>query len=193
MYYGDEQPILGLEWAKLNFVENPGMAFGWVMGGSFGKLALSLFRLVAIVFLIYYIRRLLKSGASMGLLVSFAFILAGAVGNMIDCSFYGLIFSASDVNHPVLATMFPAGGGYAGFLHGRVVDMLHFTGKFPNWVPYFKGGEIFPPVFNISDSSITCGVASILLFQRSYFNALHNKASDAQQPEPHSMETQSAE
>ncbi len=175
MYYGDDMPILGRSWAKLNFVENPGMAFGWMMGGLWGKLALSLFRLAAIVFLVIYIRKLLQANASYGLLGSFALILAGAVGNMIDCSFYGLIFSASDTPHPTLATLFPPGGGYAGFLQGKVVDMLHFVGRFPDWFPYFHGGEIFPPVFNISDSSITIGVAAILLFQRRYFNSLQKK------------------
>lgn len=165
--YGEERALLGLSWAKLNFVENPGMAFGWKFGGEYGKLALSLFRLVAIVFLGYYIIKLIKKDVSMSLLLSFSFIFAGAVGNMIDSAFYGLIFSESSfhcVNGP--AKMFAVEGGYAGFLHGKVVDMLFF--------PLFKNanGEVvfFQPVFNIADSAITTGVISILIFQRNYFS-----------------------
>jgi signal peptidase II len=165
--YGEERALLGLSWAKLNFVENPGMAFGWKFGGDYGKLALSLFRLVAIGFLGYYITKLIKKDVSTGLLVSFSLILAGAIGNIIDSAFYGMIFTESSfhcVNGP--AKMFGSEGGYAGFLHGKVVDMLFF----PLWKN--ANGEVmfFQPVFNIADSAITMGVISILLFQRSYFN-----------------------
>jgi signal peptidase II len=166
--YGEERALLGLSWAKLNFVENPGMAFGWKFGGEYGKLALSLFRLVAIGFLGYYIIKLIKKDVSTGLVVSFSLILAGAIGNIIDSAFYGLIFTESSfhcVNGP--AKMFAAEGGYAGFLHGKVVDMLFF--------PLLKNanGEVFffQPVFNIADSAITTGVISILLFQRNYFSS----------------------
>jgi signal peptidase II len=166
--YGEERALLGLSWAKLNFVENPGMAFGWKFGGEYGKLALSLFRLVAIGFLGYYIIKLIKKDVSTGLVLSFSLILAGAIGNIIDSAFYGLIFTESSfhcVNGP--AKMFAAEGGYAGFLHGKVVDMLFF--------PLLKNanGEVFffQPVFNIADSAITTGVISILLFQRNYFSS----------------------
>jgi signal peptidase II len=165
--YGEERPILGLAWARLNFVENPGMAFGWKFGGEYGKLALSLFRIAAIGFLIYYIARLVKSNVGYGILASFAFILAGAIGNIIDSAFYGMIFSDSDYHCANgAAQLFPEGGGYGKFLHGRVVDMLFF----PLW--HNELGEVmfFQPVFNIADSSITAGVLSILLFQRKYFN-----------------------
>jgi signal peptidase II len=165
--YGEERALLGLSWAKLNFVENPGMAFGWKFGGEYGKLALSLFRLVAIGFLGYYIIKLIKKDVSTSLLLSFSLILAGAIGNIIDSAFYGLIFTESSfhcVNGP--AKMLAAEGGYAGFLHGKVVDMLFF--------PLLKNanGEVmfFQPVFNIADSAITVGVLSILLFQRNYFS-----------------------
>ena len=172
--YGEDRPLFGnAEWARLNFVENPGMAFGWKFGGDFGKLALSLFRLVAISFLIYYVIKLVKRNVTTGLLVSFSLILAGAIGNMIDSAFYGMIFSNSDFHcggGP--AKMFPPEGGYAGFLHGRVVDMLFF--------PLLRNDAhevlFFQPVFNIADSAITIGVLSILLFQRHYFSEQHEAA-----------------
>ncbi len=174
--YGEERAILGLPWARLNFVENPGMAFGWKFGGEYGKLALSLFRIAAIGFLIYYIARLVKSSVGYGILISFSFILAGAIGNIIDSAFYGMIFSESDYHCANgAAQLFPEGGGYGKFLHGKVVDMLFF----PLW--HNELGEVmfFQPVFNIADSSITIGVLSILLFQRKYFNG----ASDEVIPE----------
>jgi signal peptidase II len=170
--YGEERAILGLSWARLNFVENPGMAFGWKFGGEYGKLALSLFRIVAIGFLIYYVSNLIKKGVSNGLISSFSLILAGAIGNIIDSAFYGLIFSNSDYHcSGGPATLFPTEGGYESFLHGRVVDMLFF--------PLLKDSSsnvlFFQPVFNIADSAITIGVLSILLFQRHYFNSHDEK------------------
>jgi signal peptidase II len=165
--YGQEEPILGLSWARLNFVENPGMAFGWKFGGEYGKLALSLFRIAAIGFLIYYIARLVKSKVGNGILISFSLILAGAIGNIIDSAFYGMIFSESDYHcSGGAAQLFPAEGGYGKFLHGKVVDMLFF----PLWHNQLGEVVFFQPVFNIADSSITLGVLSILLFQRKYFN-----------------------
>jgi signal peptidase II len=177
--YGEEFQILGLDWARIHFVENPGMAFGIEFGGGYGKLALSLFRIIAVVFLIYYIRQLIKSAAPMGLLWSFALILAGAFGNIIDSAFYGLIFSESTY-HGDPAVLFPPEGGYAGFLHGRVVDMFYFPiyeGTVPDWFPVWKGQQIlfFRPVFNVADSAITIGVMSILIFQRRFFS---NKKED---------------
>ncbi len=165
--YGEERLLLGLSWAKLNFVENPGMAFGWKFGGEYGKLALSLFRIVAIGFLIYYVRSLIQKKVSGGLVVSFSLILAGAIGNIIDSAFYGLIFSESDYHcSGGPAKLFPAAGGYESFLHGRVVDMLFF----PLWHDATGNVVFFQPVFNIADSAITTGVLSILLFQRHYFS-----------------------
>lgn len=174
MAYGQEIQIFGLDWALIHFVENNGMAFGISLGGNYGKLALSLFRLIAVGFLAYYIRILIRSKASFGLLVSFALILAGAIGNIIDSAFYGLIFSETPY-HSGIAHLFPAEGGYAGLLHGKVVDMLYFPilkGVFPAWLPFW-GGEsylFFKPVFNIADMSITLGVLNILIFQRSFFS-----------------------
>lgn len=174
MEYNESIELLGLDWARIHFVENPGMAFGIELGGSYGKLALSLFRILAVGFLIYYLRQLIRSRVSLGLLVSFALILAGAMGNILDSAFYGLIFSASPY-HGGLATLFPPEGGYAGFLHGKVVDMLYFplfSGTFPEWLPVWGGKPFlfFKPIFNIADLSITVGVLNILLFQRSFFS-----------------------
>ncbi|MFK7806603.1 MAG: lipoprotein signal peptidase [Saprospiraceae bacterium] len=176
MAYGDEIPLLGLDWAMLHFVENPGMAFGLKIGGDYGKLALSLFRILAVIFLFYFIYKLIQSKVSFGLLASFALILAGALGNIIDSALYGLIFSASPYHGDEVATLFPEAGGYAGFLHGKVVDMLYFPvveGFFPEWFPFWGGDYFlfFRPVFNLADTAITIGVISILLFYRSFFGS----------------------
>lgn len=174
MEYGEQISILGLSWANIHFVENNGMAFGLSLGEKWGKLVLSLFRLVAIMFLIYYIIKMVKSKYSNLQLICFSLILAGAVGNMIDSAFYGLIFSETPY-HSGLAQFMPPNGGYAGFLYGKVVDMLYFPmieGNFPSWFPVW-GGEhflFFRPVFNIADSSISIGVMLILIFQRSFFH-----------------------
>ena len=173
MEYGEYFNLLGFDWARIHFVENPGMAFGAEIPWEYGKLALSLFRIGAVFFLIYYIGELIKMKVSFGLLVSFALILAGAIGNILDSAFYGLIFSASEY-HGGLAQFMPEGGGYASFLHGKVVDMLHFPlfeGRFPEWLPMWGGEhfEFFRPVFNLADTSITIGVLNIILFQRSFF------------------------
>ena len=171
--YGEDVPILGANWAYLNFVENNGMAFGLSLGGEYGKLALSLFRIVAVVFLWIYIQRLIKNNAHFGLLVSFALIFAGAVGNIIDSTFYGLIFSES-FYHGGVATMFPEEGGYAGLLHGKVVDMLYFPvidSHWPEWFPFWGGErlEFFKPVFNIADAAISTGVGILLVFYNRFF------------------------
>ncbi len=182
MAYGDEIPLLGLDWAMLHFVENPGMAFGLKIGGDYGKLALSLFRIMAVVFLFYFIYKLIKANVSFGLLASFALILAGALGNIIDSAVYGLIFSESPY-HGGIAQLLPESGGYAGFLHGKVVDMLYFPvveGFFPHWFPFWSGEHylFFRPVFNLADTAITIGVLSILIFYRSFFG------NDFEQPKP---------
>lgn len=167
--------MLGLSWALIHFVENEGMAFGITLGGDHGKLALSLFRIAAVGFLVYYLRLLLRSKVPFGLILSFALILAGAIGNIIDSAFYGLIFTETPY-HGGVATMFPEGGGYAGFLHGKVVDMFYFPmfeGFFPQWMPVWGGEhfQFFRPVFNIADAAITTGVLSLLIFFRSFFSS----------------------
>jgi signal peptidase II len=174
MALGDEIKIFGLEWALIHFVENPGMAFGYQLSNDdMGKLALSLFRILAVGFLVYYIRFLIRKKASWGVLASFALILAGALGNILDSAFYGLIFSESTY-HSGVAQLFPEGGGYEHFLHGNVVDMFYFpiwSGYLPAWIPLWGGQHFmfFKPVFNVADVSITMGVFNILTFQRQFF------------------------
>lgn len=173
-YYGEEHNVLG-NWFKLHFVENEGMAWGWSFGGSFGKIALTLFRLAAVVFGVFYIRNIIRKGEHKGFIICAALIFAGALGNLIDSLFYGLIFNESgDVFTQHTAILFPKGGGYGTFLHGKVVDMLYFPiaqGTFPQWVPKWGGQyyEFFRPVFNIADASISVGVIAILVFQRKFF------------------------
>ncbi|MBP7272238.1 MAG: lipoprotein signal peptidase [Saprospiraceae bacterium] len=174
MELGEEFLLLGQSWARIHFVENNGMAFGLSLGGDYGKLLLSLFRVFAIGFLIYYIRELIKANAPLGVILCGGGILAGATGNIIDSAFYGLIFSASPY-HGGVATLFPPEGGYATFLHGKVVDMLYFPlaqGTFPSWFPVWAGEEFifFNPVFNIADAAITVSVFVVLLFYRNFFS-----------------------
>lgn len=170
MELGEEIPVLG-DWFIIHFTENNGMAFGMELAGDYGKLILSVFRIVAVSLISWYLFSLPKKGASKGLMVSGALILAGAIGNILDSAFYGVIFNES---YYQVATLFPEEGGYAPFLYGKVVDMLYFPlyeGFLPDWVPIW-GGEFFiffRPVFNIADSAITCGVISILLFHRDFF------------------------
>lgn len=160
-------PVFG-NWFYIHFIENPGAAFGMQLGGTWGKLLLSLIRLFVIGLLIWYMRKLIKRGTTTGVLVGGALILAGAIGNMIDSAFYGIIFSES--TPMAAATLFPAGGGYAPFLHGKVVDMLYFPiieTTWPSWMPWVGGEEFtfFSPVFNIADSYITVAVFYLLIFQ----------------------------
>lgn len=173
MNYGEQIPLLG-RWFRLFFIENEGMAWGWKFGGNWGKMALTLFRLVAVIFGVFYIRNIVLKKYHKGYIACVAMIFAGALGNLVDSMFYGLIFSPSDDGLP-LAKLFPAGGGYAGFLHGKVVDMLYMpiieNKMMPSWVPIW-GGErftFFSPIFNIADASISVGVIIILLFQRRFF------------------------
>lgn len=177
MEYGEEFRILGLSWARIHFVENEGMAFGLSLGTDWGKLALSVFRLVAVGFLVYIIRSLILARETFGVILSFSLILSGALGNIIDSAIYGLIFSATPY-HGGLATLFPEQGGYAPFLYGKVVDMLYFPmidTTLPGWVPFWGGQhfQFFRPVFNISDAAISTGVISLLVFHRRIFRSKH--------------------
>jgi len=173
MTIGQEYPIFG-NWGIIHFIENNGMAFGMEMGGKTGKFILSLFRIVAISGIGFFLASLIKKKAYPGLILAVSAIMAGAIGNMIDSAFYGMIFSES-FHQP--AVMFPPEGGYSSFLHGRVVDMFYFpiiNTHWPEWSPIRPGESFvfFRPVFNIADSAITCGVISIILFQKKMFQDL---------------------
>jgi signal peptidase II len=170
MMLGESFNLIG-NWAIIHFTENNGMAFGMEFGGEFGKMALTIFRILAVILIGYYLLRIIREGAPTGAAIGIALILAGALGNIIDSVFYGVIFNDS---YGSIATLFPKEGGYSSLLHGRVVDMfyLHLIDTtWPDWVP-FKGGSdfvFFRPIFNIADSSISIGVVYLLLFQRKFF------------------------
>ncbi len=168
---GESHAVLG-NWFYLHFTENEGMAFGMKLGGSYGKLLLSLFRIFAVIIIAWWLYRVTKKGAGNLLIICISLILAGALGNIIDSAFYGLIFNES-VNMQI-ASLFPPGGGYGAFLHGKVVDMLYFPvidSHFPTWIPLWGGEDFvfFRPVFNIADSSITTGVLILIFFQKKVF------------------------
>jgi signal peptidase II len=172
MTLGQSIPVFG-DWFILHFTENYGMAFGMEISGEYGKLLLSLFRIIAVAFIGFYLHRLVRRQAPVGLVLCVSLILAGALGNIIDSVFYGLIFSESYFNQ--LAVIFPEGGGYGTLLHGKVVDMFYFPlirGNFPDWFPWWAGQEFifFRPVFNLADASITTGVFVLLVFQRRFFS-----------------------
>lgn len=153
-YLGEEIDVIG-HWFKIHFTENYGMAFGLEFGGKSGKILLTLFRIVAIGFIGWYIYSLARKNAHMGYLISWTLIMAGAIGNLIDSIFYGVWF------------------GYDTWFHGRVVDMFYFPiirTTLPESFPFWAGEEFefFRPVFNIADASISIGFVAILLFQRSF-------------------------
>ncbi|MDC0313984.1 lipoprotein signal peptidase [Flavobacteriales bacterium] len=164
-FLGEE--IGGLGFIKLQFIENPGMAFGMEFGGVWGKIALSLFRVGAVVVIWFIIKNLLNNKAHKGLVFSVGLIFAGALGNILDSAFYGLMFSESSPYY--MAEFMPEAGGYANFMTGHVVDMIHFKFHYPSWTPFdMAGSEIFPPVFNIADFAISVGVGIIIVFNKRF-------------------------
>ena len=167
---GEEHKIFN--WFIIHFTENNGMAFGIEFGGYTGKKILTLFRIIVVGIGIKYLFNLTKDRFSNGALIAIGLIIGGAIGNIIDSSIYGVIFNESYNN---VASFMPNTGGYASFLHGKVVDMFYFplmNSHFPNWLPIW-GGEhfiFFRPVFNIADAGISIGIFMILLFYRKEFN-----------------------
>lgn len=163
MTLGESFPVFG-EWFQILFIENNGMAFGMEF---IGKTFLTAFRFVAIIILGWYLRGLLKEQKyPMGYTICIALILAGAAGNLIDCLFYGEIFSSS---HNSVAEFVPFGEGYSSFMHGRVVDMFYFPlFTWPEWMPLVGGDVFFGPVFNFADACISCSVVALLIWYRGY-------------------------
>jgi signal peptidase II len=167
---GEEIQIF--DWFIIHFTENNGMAFGLEFGGYLGKTLLTLFRIIVVVIGIKYVIGLSRTKTPNGALIALGLVIGGAIGNIIDSSFYGIIFNESYNN---LAQFLPETGGYSSLLHGKVVDMLYFpllNSHYPDWLPIW-GGEhfiFFRPVFNIADVGISAGIFMILLFYRKIFN-----------------------
>lgn len=195
-FYNEEREFLGI--LNLHFMENEGMAFGSSFGGATGKLILSLFRIIAVGFIAWYLWSLIKRGAKLGLIVAISLVLSGALGNIVDSLWYGSAFDYScptqaRINNelckndymepkcqycygergfkPFKAKFMSGKKGYAAPLYGRVVDMFEFPAKWPKWMPYVGGSQIFPAVFNFADAAISIGVIMLLLFQRRFFSA----------------------
>ena len=172
MYLGQEYQVF--DWFYIHFTENNGMAFGMEFGGDWGKLGLSLFRIVFVVFMASFLLKLIRKNADKVLIVSLSLVLAGAVGNIIDGTLYGILFSES---YRELATFLPEAGGYAPLFFGKVVDMFYFPifkGYLPEWIPFWGGDYFvfFRPVFNIADSAISIGIAIMVIFQKKVMKEL---------------------
>ena len=175
MTLGESFNVIG-DWFRICFIENEGMAFGMKFGGMAGKFLLSLFRIFLFGGLVYWISKLLKKGDTpVGVVVGLTMIAAGALGNIIDCFFYGLVFSEST---PLAVAEF--GGHYAPFMFGKVVDMFYFPvidTVWPDWMPFVGGNpfRFFEPVFNFADSCVTCGALYLIFFQYRFFASEENK------------------
>ncbi|MGB0404492.1 MAG: lipoprotein signal peptidase [Salibacteraceae bacterium] len=171
MYLGQEFAVAG-NWFFIHFTENNGMAFGMEFAGEYGKLFLTGFRILAVVGILYYLVKIIREGQPIGLVISIALVFSGALGNILDSVFYGVMFNDS---YHQIATLGSEAGGYSTWFYGKVVDMLYFpmvSGIFPDWMPIW-GGEpflFFRPVFNVADTAISTGVGMIVVFQKRYFS-----------------------
>jgi signal peptidase II len=194
---GEVIRVFGMDWFRLHFIENPGMAWGWKFGNEIGKIVLTLFRLAAVIFGTWYLGQIVKKKYSKGFIVCASLIYAGALGNLIDSMFYGMFFDKGLHYEPTINDYISYSGiaqfsseGYSSFLHGSVVDMLYFpmfSGNFPSWMPWVGGEsfEFFSPIFNIADASISIGVITLLLFQKRFFKK------HSENKHPSSVETSS--
>ena len=179
---GEVVRVFGMDWFRLHFIENPGMAWGWKFGNETGKMVLTLFRLAAVIFGTWYLGRIVKLQYRRGFIICAGLIYAGALGNLIDSMFYGMFFDKGLHFDPTITDYVSYSGvagfsshGYSSFLHGSVVDMLYFPmfkGHFPSWAPFIGGDEFefFSPIFNIADASISTGVITLLIFQKRFFS-----------------------
>lgn len=197
---GDEVKVLG-NWFRLHFIENEGMAYGMKLSESVaGKIVLSSFRLVAVVFGFFLLKKIVVKGYSKGAIICGSLILAGALGNLVDSMFYGLIFTDSPYscfagnyesisnmmqnhNHEAVAKLTSFGHGYGKFLQGKVVDMLYFPiidTRLPAWVPFWGGKNFvfFEPVFNIADAAISVGVLTLVFFQKRLIHKAPSREAD---------------
>ena len=182
--------ILGFDWARIHFIENSGMAWGWKFGNETGKVILTLFRLAAVIFGSWLLVKFAREKYTAGFMVCVALIYAGALGNLIDSMFYGMIFDKGlhfdpavgnyiDYNYDGVAQL--ASPGYSSFLHGSVVDMLYFPmikSTYPSWFPFVGGEpfEFFAPIFNVADAAISTGVIALLVFQKRFYRKVGQPA-----------------
>ena len=195
-HYGESKEVIP-GWLDLQFVENPGMAFGWMLPGESGKLLLSIFRILVVIGISWYLFKLIRQHAHWGYIICVSLIVAGALGNILDSAVYGLIFDKGSLFDQDIGdyTMYfgkaaLGGDGYAPPLMGNVVDMFHFTKEYTwNGVSH----EIFPPVFNVADSSITLGIIFILLFQRRFFGKKEEKHQETQWSDPNASDAERPE
>lgn len=181
---GEVVRVFGMDWFRLHFIENPGMAWGWKFGNETGKVILTLFRLVAVIFGSWLLVKFVREKYTKGFIVCAALIYAGALGNLIDSMFYGMIFDKGLHYDPVTQEYMSysgvaalSGNGYSSFLHGSVVDMLYFPmirSHYPSWFPVVGGQEFefFSPIFNIADMAISTGVITLLVFQKRFIQKL---------------------